>query len=147
MKRPGESWSAALVGASLGALFLGLGGRAATAALAAALGKATNPSAPGIAQSLLVGLLLGTAGGLLLPVVRRFFGGAAWWPGLVVAAVLFHLTLTLSWFGGRLELGGELPATLIVIAAAFVVFGVVLDRVLVSHPTGRGTTRELDGVR
>jgi len=121
-----------LVGAALGAVVLGLGGRVATAALARATGRATNLSFGGLAEVLLVGTAAGALGGLLLLAARRLPVRGSAVRGLLVGIVLFLLSLLVAYVGHGAHLGENVKQalTLAVAAAVFVVYGIALDRLV-----------------
>ena len=119
---------AILLGAAVGALVLGLGGRAATAGLALITSREVNLSLHGLLEVLLLGAVIGGVGGLLLLLVRRLprLGRAG--RGMLLGAGLFLASGLVSWFSCGMKLGmGVQPYTLAAVALVFLIYGFALD--------------------
>ncbi|MCB1163027.1 MAG: hypothetical protein R3C71_12170 [Candidatus Krumholzibacteriia bacterium] len=129
--RSSDRWTALGAGAIAGATILGLFGRIAMAAVAWAVGAPLNLSAAGLLEVLVLGALLGAAGGSLLrlPLLARRSTGAA---GVLMGLLLFALALLLSALGGRLRLEATpLQAlTVAVVLADFLLYGVAASGLL-----------------
>lgn len=119
-------------GAAVGALILGLVGRAATAGLALARGAPTNLSLAGVAQVIVYGAVLGALGSLAALPTRAHFPESHCARSALVAAVLFVGSLLFPLVRGRIRLGaGEAQLlTLVVAAAIFFVYALMLDSLL-----------------
>ncbi len=123
--------SAALTGAVTGALILGLAGRAAMTGVALLEGEAARPSPRGIAETVLLGALLGAVGGVSLLEAGRRIGARGLPAGLLVGSALFAGSLLVSWLGGMLDGAGlaDIP-TLLVAAVLFLAWGAATGRAL-----------------
>ena len=119
---------AILLGAGVGALVLGLGGRAAMVGLALITGREVNLSPRGLLEVLLLGTIVGGVGGLLLLSVSRVPRLGRVGRGMLLGTVLFLASGLLSWFRRGMEFDlGELPFTLAAVAVVFLIYGVTLD--------------------
>lgn len=116
-------------GAVAGAVILGLAGRAATAAVAAVAGLATNLSLRGMLEAVAVGTVVGIAGAGILLALRAVGSRPGPGAGVALGLVLFAASFVLGWFRARIAFGtdGVLTATLIVVAAVYVVYGLALS--------------------
>jgi hypothetical protein len=118
-----------VTGAVLGAVVPGLGGRLATAVLAAALGVPANLSAVGLAEATLVGSIWGVVGATVLLAIDR--SGFARLPrGVAAGAAPFVGSAMLAVAVGHgPDLGrAEGWATTLTAAAVFLLFGLALAR-------------------
>lgn len=110
----------AVLGALLGTLCLGIGGRAAMRGIAIAQGAAPGLSLGGTLTVVFLGALAGLAAGLVYVATRTLLPRLVGWARALFSVVLLAITLRglrpLDWL--RLEL--FLPL--------FIVFGVALDR-------------------
>ena len=131
VERDSRTASAAVTGAAMGALILGLAGRAAMAGVALLEGEATRLSPRGVAETVLLGTLLGAVGGVSLLEARRRLGPRGLRAGLLVGSALFAGSLLVSWLGGMLDGAGlaGLPS-LVVAAALFLAYGAATERAL-----------------
>jgi hypothetical protein len=123
--------SAVIAGATVGALILGLAGRAAMAGIALLEGVATNLTLRGVLETLILGALMGAVGGASLLEAGRRLGLTGIGAGLLVGAALFTGSLAVSWLGGAMQGAGlaSLP-TLGVAAVFFLAYGAATERVL-----------------
>jgi len=127
------AFRAILGGTIAGAAILGLGGRLATAALAAMLDVPANLSAAGLAESTVAGALAGALGGAVLVPLRRTLPPGPL-RGLGAAAAPFAATLVLAGLRGRAVGGANGALTVVVAAVAFACFGLLLDSWLGEDP-------------
>jgi len=114
---------ALLAGAIAGGLILGIGGRIATLLVAIGAGRPANLSPAGVAETVIVGVVVGLAGGFLISV---FVAGTTVWRGVKVGLVLLVVTTLVAWWGGRLILVGP-PIQFVtfgVVAAVYVIYGI-----------------------
>src|SRR2546427_337853 len=88
-------WRAAaitlLLGAAIGALCLGLGGRLAMRGFALATARASAFTLRGTLNVMFAGAIAGSLGGVLFLVVGRFLPASIWLRGLVFAGVCYVL--------------------------------------------------------
>src|SRR3989454_6179909 len=88
-------WRAAaitlLLGAAIGALCLGLGGRLAMRGFALATARASAFTLRGTLNVMFAGAIAGSLGGVLFLVVGRFLPARIWLRGLVFAGVCYVL--------------------------------------------------------
>jgi hypothetical protein len=121
-----------LLGAALGVVVLGLGGRAVTAGIAIVAGRETHLSLLGLTEVVLLGAVVGVLGSLLLQALRRPNSLDRVSRGLVVAAVLFFGSLLFAWFvrGMGFVENAVQPFTLIAVAVVFGIYGIALDAVV-----------------
>lgn len=110
----------AALGALLGTLCLGLGGRAAMRAIAAAQGAAPGFSLGGTLTVVFLGALAGLTAGLVYVATRTLLPRHVWWARSLFSVILLAITLRGLRPIDVLRLQLFLPL--------FVVFGVALDR-------------------
>jgi hypothetical protein len=119
-----------IVGAALGALILGVVGRAAMAGVALVTGSELNLSLKGLLEVVIAGTILGAVGGLLFVPVRRLARTNRLARSVILGSVLFACSLAVSLSTDGMALGPELPITLVVVAAVFLGYGLVLEGLL-----------------
>jgi hypothetical protein len=110
----------AALGALLGTLCLGLGGRAAMWGIAAAQGATPGFSVGGTLTVVFLGALAGLTAGLVYVAARTLLPRLVWWARVLFGVILLAITLRGLRPLDVLRLQLFLPL--------FVVFGVALDR-------------------
>jgi hypothetical protein len=123
---------ALIAGAAVGALVLGIAGRAAMTGIALLAGSSLNTSMRGLFEVMLFGAVLGAVGGAMLVPVRKVLQASRLARGTVVGVLLFAGSCVVSFFRGQIGFGFRaiLPVTLAMAAAMFIVYGVSLDALL-----------------
>lgn len=109
----------AVLGAVLGTIFLGIGGRIAMRGIALAQGAAGGFSFGGTSTVVFLGTLAGLAAGLIYVACRSFVRRPAW------ARVLFGAIILAIALRGLKPLD---PLRLVLFLPLFLVFGIALDR-------------------
>lgn len=110
----------AALGALLGTLCFGIGGRAAMRGIAAAQGAAAGFSFGGTLTVIFLGALAGLAAGLVYVATRKLLPRHVWWARALFGVILLAITLRGLRPIDVLRLELFLPL--------FAVFGVALDR-------------------
>lgn len=110
----------AALGALLGTLCLGIGGRAAMRGIAAAQGATPGFSLEGTLTVVFLGTLAGLTAGLVYVATRKLLPRRVWWARALFGAILFAITLR-----GLRPID---PLRLELFLPLFIVFGVALDR-------------------
>ena len=119
---PKRSLPTALVlGAAMGLVFLGMGGRVAMRIFALLTDRAAAWSFEGSLTIVLMGAVVGSIGGLLLWLGRRFFGTSP-----LARGALFWVPLTLLYLRVLSPLSGD---SLIAFTPFVVLYGAVLYRI------------------
>jgi len=125
-------------GAVAGGIVLGLLGRAATAAVAAGMGRPIHLSARGLLEVAALGVIVGAIGGALLPMLRhrRHLPGPV--PGFIVGTAVFVGSVFVAWLSRRIELTatGPLPMTLAAVSVVCLSYGVVASALLARFEHG-----------
>lgn len=111
---------AVTLGAGVGAVFLGVGGRIAMYLFAVLEGRATGWTVGGSMTVVFMGAAWGTPGGLLLWAGRRWFPRSA-----AARGVTFWIPLTLLYLSGLRPLNGD---SLMAFTPFYLAYGVVLYR-------------------
>lgn len=111
---------AALLGAILGTIFLGVGGRAAMRVIAVAQGAATGFSLGGSGTVVFLGTVAGTAAGLIYAICRQTLKSHVWWSRVAFGLILLAITLR-----GLRPLDGQ---RLLIFLPLFLLFSLALDR-------------------
>lgn len=110
----------ALLGALLGTLFLGVGGRVSMRVIATAQDAAIGFSLGGTSTVIFLGALSGLAAGLIYATARKLLPRRVWW-----ARGLFTVILLLVTLRGLRPLDNQ---RLVLFLPLFLAFGVALDR-------------------
>jgi hypothetical protein len=111
---------AALLGAVLGTIFLGVGGRAAMRVIAVAQGAATGFSLGGSGTVVFLGTVAGIAAGLIYAICRQALKSHVWWARLAFGVILLAIVLR-----GLRPIDGQ---RLLIFLPLFVLFSLALDR-------------------
>jgi hypothetical protein len=111
----------AMLGALLGTLFLGIGGRAAMRAIGSLQGAPPGFSIGGTTTVVFLGAASGLAAGLIYVTCRRLLQRHQWWARGLFAVILLGVTLR-----GLRPVDSQ---RLIIFLPLFVAFGFALDRV------------------
>ena len=109
-----------MLGASTGALCLGVGGRLVMHAFALATAGSGRFTLDGSLSVVLAGAIAGAVGGMLLPVIERFLPKRRWLRGTLFAAVCYLIATP-----------GFRPPQLLVFALfapAFLAYGIAFER-------------------
>ena len=116
-------------GAVIGALVLGLFGRACMAGVAALGGHDHNLTFRGVMQVIRLGAVAGAIGGLLLLIVRRLLPIRAPLPGILVGGILFAASIVFAQALGRAPHGPETRSllTFAVAGICYLLYGAALD--------------------
>ena len=111
----------AMLGTLLGALFLGIGGRAAMRAIGSLQGAPPGFSIGGTTTVVFLGAASGLAAGLIYVTCRRLLQRHQWWARGLFAVILLGVTLR-----GLRPVDSQ---RLIIFLPLFAAFGFALDRV------------------
>jgi len=124
-----------LLGAVAGVLILGLGGRAAMAGLAMAIGASLNLSLRGVVEALVLSALLGTIAGYVWVASEKALQAAGVIRGILLGIFLFVCSLiaTLPAIGRWQGAAATTAATLITAGVVCILFGIILDRLLTAY--------------
>jgi hypothetical protein len=114
-------WRGAALGSVLGALFLGIGGRAAMRAIGNLQGAPAGFSIGGTTTVVFLGAASGLAAGLIYCTCRKLLQRRPWWARGLFAVILLAVTLR-----GLRPLDAQ---RLIIFLPLFVAFGFALDRI------------------
>ena len=121
-----------LLAGATGALILGIVGRMSMAGVALFTGNTLHISMRGVLEVVIVGALVGAAGGILLLVLRRVYGVAGLVRGIIVGIVMFACSVLVYLLNGKSDYGLSHTQLLTVIVAAiiFMVYGICVDALL-----------------
>jgi len=138
-----ELLSAPLAGAAVGTLILGVGGRLAMAGIMLLRAEQPRFSLGGSLDVVLMGALYGLLGGVLLLPLRRVVPSRKLRRGVTLGLILLLVGWLTSSVGRdmSLALGPMIPSAIGIASVMFVVYGVVLDRLVarvLAHTTGPG---------
>lgn len=111
----------AVLGTLLGALFLGIGGRAAMRAIGNLQGAPAGFSIGGTTTVVFLGAASGLAAGLIYATCRKLLQRHSWWARGLFAVIMLAVTLR-----GLRPVDSQ---RLIIFLPLFVAFGIALDRI------------------
>jgi len=121
-----ELWFTLLSGAVSGALILGITGRMVIAIFSLITGNALNLSLRGILQSIFLGSIIGSIGGILLFIVINLFRINGFNSAILTGFILFIVSLFLAVVNGKfvLDISYTQFFTLIIVVMMFLLYGV-----------------------
>ena len=121
-----------ILGATLGAIVLGIVGRVAMVGVALITENDVNLSLKGVLVVILLGTLLGAVGGLvLLPLRKMLLGGNAF-RGILLGFILFGFSLAAApvSIGMAFDPRSAGGLTLAIVAIVYVIYGITLDAIV-----------------
>lgn len=121
-----------LLAGLVGGLVLGIGGRLAMALIAVAAGRAPAFSLGGSAEVLLTGIAIGAPAGVVFIAARQYLSRLGRWKGALFGALVFVLLVLVPPPAARSAAAGvgQLPLTLGLFGALFMVHGMVVEAVI-----------------